>query len=65
MTYTIRKVSEETKNRISQFALEHNLTIGESIGQLVEFGWTYYEQHKKDGKKYQNTLAALHKIPTW
>ncbi len=63
--YTIRNLSEKTKMHISDYAKEHNLTIAESIQQLVEFGLEYLEQHKKNPKKYLNTLAASEKLPKW
>ena len=63
--YTIRNVDEHTRNLIDQYAKEYNLTIGQTLHQLIEFGMEYAEQHKKNPKKYLNTCDAMRSLPNW
>ena len=65
MVYTIRNVSEKTKETLNKYAEEHNLTIAEALQQLIDFGLEHYEQHKKNPKKYLNTQEALASLPEW
>ena len=65
MMYTIRDVSEKTKDDLNRFADEHNLTIAEALGQLVEFGLAHYEQNRKNPKKYMTTQQAAKSLPEW
>lgn len=65
MMYTIRNVSQKTKDDLNRYADEHNLTIAEALHQLVDFGMEYYEQHKKNPKKYSDVNDAMKKLPKW
>ncbi|MFN7990760.1 MAG: hypothetical protein U0R44_01240 [Candidatus Micrarchaeia archaeon] len=65
MTYTIRNVTEATKERLNRFADEHNLTIAEALHQLVESGAEYHEQTRKNPKRYKNAQEAMKDLPEW
>ena len=63
MMYTIRNLAERTKTRINSFADEHNLTVAEAIEQLTEFGLEYFEQQRKNPKRFRNLSEALAEYP--
>jgi len=65
MTYTIRNVDEKTREALSRYAGEHNITVGEAMGQLIEFGLEYYQQSRKIQKKYPGAHEALENLPKW
>lgn len=63
--YTIRNLSKITQKAIVDHAKEYDLTIAESLQQLVEFGLEYLDQQKKNPKKYLNIEAAVKNMPKW
>lgn len=63
--YTVRNVSEKTRQTIDAYAKEYDLTIAQALQQLVEFGLEYAEQHKKNPKKYLNSGEAIKQLPQW
>jgi hypothetical protein len=63
--YTIRNASGRTKEMLNRFADEHNLTIAEALGQLVELGLERYEQQRRSGKKFSSTQEAMGRLPPW
>ena len=65
MTYTIRNVGEKTKEDLARYAEEHNLTVGEALQQLVDFGLAYHEQNRKNPKKYLTAQDAIRRLPEW
>ena len=65
MMYTIRDVSEKTKEDLNRYASEHNLTIAEALGQLVDFGLAYHEQNRKNPKKRMIVQEAIQDLPEW
>jgi len=65
MMYTIRNVSRKTKDDLNRYAEQHGLTIAEALQQLVEFGMEYYEQHRKNPKKYADARGAMMGLPEW
>jgi hypothetical protein len=65
MMYTIRNVSTRTKERLNRYAEDHSITIAEALGQLVEYGSEYYEQHRKSPKKFRDLKSAMKEMPSW
>jgi hypothetical protein len=63
--YTIRNVSENTKEALNKHAEEHNLTVGEALQQLVEYGLEFYAQNRKSPKKYLTAQDAMKNLPEW
>ena len=63
--YTIRNLSLYTRKAILDHSKEYDLTIAESLQQLVEFGLEHLEQQKKNPKKFLNTEDAIKKMPEW
>ena len=65
MTYTIRNVGEKTKEDIVRYAEAHGINVGEALQQLVDFGLQYYEQNRKNPKKYLTAQDAMRNLPEW
>lgn len=65
MVYTIRNVSPKTKETLNRYAEEHNITIGEALQQLIDFGMEYYIQHRKNPKRYADVKGAMMGLPEW
>jgi hypothetical protein len=65
MVYTIRNVSEKTKETLAKYAEAHNITVGEALQQLVEFGTEFYTQNKKNPKKYLTAQDSMRTLPEW
>ncbi len=63
--YTIRNVNLKTREAISKYAEEYGITVGDALEQLVEFGLEYFDQQKKNPKKYLNTQGAIKNLPCW
>lgn len=65
MMYTIRNVSEKTKETLNRFADEHGLTVAEALQQLTELGLERYEQERRNPRKYMDAREALRDLPKW
>ncbi|MEW6748872.1 MAG: hypothetical protein AB1295_04160 [Candidatus Micrarchaeota archaeon] len=65
MMYTIRNVSPRTKELLNRYAEEHNLTMAEALGQLVDYGVEYHMQNKRNPKRYADVKGAMAGLPEW
>jgi hypothetical protein len=65
MVYTIRNVGQKTKESLAKYAEEHGITVGEALQQLIEFGIEFYEQNRKNPKKYLTAQDSMRNLPEW